>query len=147
MPRHPTGFYAGKEIREHREKLGLTQSQVSGAWGRPNSNLHEIENDRRRISQEMYRRLKAVMDELAYYLWSEEALQHFAVVERVRPGVYVVVDRKSGRSYEVKLRPEQEPLVLYRKPRPQRGVGLVSATRNEAILAGRAVDAYKEAPL
>lgn len=60
-----TGKYVGEEIRALRTELGLSQSEVCRAWGRPQPNLSEIEHNRRRISESGRRLLVATMTRLA----------------------------------------------------------------------------------
>ena len=67
----PKGVFAGNELRDLRESLGLEQLEVAKAWGRPQPNLSEIETNRRRVSPRMKRLLIAVLNHLA----AEKALE------------------------------------------------------------------------
>lgn len=57
----PAGEYIGDEVREARLKYDLTQEEVCAAWGRPQSNLSEIEHNRRRVSRKRRAELMAVI--------------------------------------------------------------------------------------
>lgn len=61
----PQGVFAGRELRGMREEAGLTQSEVARAWGRPQSNLSEIERNERRVSLEQKALIAATIKHLA----------------------------------------------------------------------------------
>lgn len=56
------GEYRGDEVRALRKSLGLRQDEAAAAWGRPASNLCQVELNRRRISAQAYRTLVKALE-------------------------------------------------------------------------------------
>ncbi len=52
------GEYRGQDLRGMRRKLKLTQAEVARVWGKHQSNLCNIELNRRRISHNAYKGIR-----------------------------------------------------------------------------------------